>query len=428
MSTILILFILICISTHCIHAAHPSYGDGHRIHYVGATPDSVTMTQALLDNSPQEFRSSGLPRFALVGPSGKFGIGVGGYIKATGGYDFGDAIGDFDRFKTSEIPVGAEAVRKGGFKYGFRTSRLYANAVCTPDNGRAIGAFVSVNLLGGGWMPNLQYAYVRFGGIQLGYDYSLFSDTGALPPTIDYEGPNACAFVPCADVRYTRRFGKRGQFKTGASLEFTTPEYTVSPSTASIYQRAPSVPVFFQANWRTHSWIRIAAMLRAIQYRDLVNSRDRYKFGWGLSLSGTSRIGRSPVRLYWLLSGGKAIGTAYQDLAGTPVDLMPSHYTEGELDAVGTVGAYLGVQWHMARRLFMTATISRLQLLAGAYDLGETPYGDQYRYGEYAAWNICYEATSWLRLGIEADWGRRVNMDGTAGKTLRLQAMLKLYF
>lgn len=439
MPLILVLFILICVSTHCIHAAHPSYGDSHRIHYVGATPDSVEMTRALLDNSPQEFRSSGLPRFALVGPSGKFGIGVGGYVKLTGGYDFGDAIEDFDRFKTSEIPVIPEAVRHGGLKFGFRTSRLYANVVCTPDNGRNVGAFVSVNLLGGGWMPSLHYAYVRMGGIQLGYDYSIFSDIGAMPPTIDYEGPNACAFVHCADIRYIRRFGKDNRYRIGASLEFTTPKYTISPSTSDIFQRAPSVPIFFQYNWQEHSWIRAAAMLRAIQYKDLVNSSDRYKFGWGLSLSGTTRLGRLPLRAYWLLSGGKAIGTAYQDLVEMPVDLMPSPDIEGQLDAVGTVGAYAGIQWNITRRLFLCATFSRLHLIAKAYpewegtisrddDDDHIPYTDQYRFGQYLAGSIGYEVNSWLRVGAECDYGLRANMNGAIGRTIRAQAMVKVYF
>lgn len=442
MPLILVLFILICISTHCIHAAHPSYGDGHQIHYVGATPDSVTMTRALLDNSPQEFRASGLPRFALVGPSGKFGIGVGGYVKLTGGYDFGDAIEDFDRFKTSEIPVSPEAVRHGGLKFGFRTSRLYVNAVSTPDNGRNVGAFVSVNLLGDGWMPNLDYAYVRLGGIQLGYDYSMFSDIGAMPPTIDYEGPNACAFVHCADIRYSRRFGRRKQFRIGAAIEFTTPKYTISPSTADIFQRAPSVPVYFQYNWRSSSWVRLAAMMRAIQYRDLVGAdgrTDRYKFGWGLSLSGTARLGSLPLRVYWLMSGGKAIGTAYQDLAGTPVDLMPSPDVEGELDAVGTIGAYAGVQWNITKRLFLCATFSRLHLLAKAYPNWDAPvsrddedehipYADQYRFGQYLTGSIGYEVNSWLRVGAECNYGLRTNMNGAFGRTIRAQAMVKIYF
>lgn len=436
MLPLIVVTLLILLATEQLQAAHPSYGSDHKVHYVGAMPDSVSMTQALLDNSPQEFRSSGLPRFVLVGPSGNFGIGVGGYAKLTGSYDVGNVISNPNCFNTSEIPIPYESTEPGKFQFGYETSRLYVNCVCTPDNGRNVGAFVSVNFLGDGWMPNLHYAYVRLGGIQLGYDYSLFSDMGAMPPTIDYLGPNASTAVHCASIRYVSRFGKNKRCKMGAALEFTMPKFTVSSTTADPYQRAPSLPLFFQYNWRPGSWIRSAAMLRLIQYQDLVESRDIYKFGWGVAVSGTAKLGNSPLRLYWQAAGGKGISTAFQDLADSPVDMFPAPEQEGRLNEVGCVGTYFGAQWYITRKLFLSATYSHLRLFSDSYPSTEpaaegviqTPFADQYRYADYVATNFCYEATSWLRVGVGYDYGLRCNMNGSNGHVSRFQAMLKVYF
>lgn len=429
-------FLLLTVLTRRAWAAHPMHGDDHKIHYVGATPDSVEMTHALLDNAPETYSSLGLPRFALIGSSGKFGIGVGGEVKLTGSYDFGRPLDDPDRFRTSHIPTGEYIGNSTLFQFGYGGTRVYANAIGFTNKDRVIGAFISVNFLGTtSYIPKIQYAYLRMGGFQIGYDYSLFCDVAAAPPTVDYESANALPSKIVPSIRYVGRFGKGKKCRMGLALENTTAAYTVSASTGDIYQRVPDVPIFFQYNWGRHGWFRIAAVGRTIQYRDLTAEKNVYQPCWGFSFSGAAPIARK-VNIYWQAAAGKGISTMFQDLAGMPVDLMPSPSREGRLMPVLSTGSYIAAQWNISRRLFLSGTFSYLRLFASEYpttfpeeeSVTQTPWSDQYRYAQYAAANLCWNVTSWLRLGAEYVFGRRVDMSGASGANSRLQLMLKLHF
>ena len=424
---------LALIAAATAQAAHPVHKDHTTVHYVGAAPDSAAMTEAIIANAPEQFSSPGLPRFVAVGSSGKFAIGVGGFAKGTVSFDFGDVIDNPTAFITSQIPTPRQPGNGGKFQFGIGTSTLYVNAVATPDNGHNVGAFVAVNFLGKSLAPALQYAYVNLGGIQLGYNYSLFADMGAAPPTIDFEGPNAYPVVPTIGVRYTRSFGPNGQFRAGAAIEKPEAGYTLSAYTARVFQRIPDLPLFFRWSWQHDAWVRLSAIVRGIQYRDLVSECNRTVAGWGFALTGTSPLGSLPLTLYWDACAGQGISTIYQDLAGTSTDLMPWAGRDGRLRPVTSWGGYAALQWNINSRLFASAYYSQMRLYArryastpvapGTYDdnAQPTPWGEQYRYAQQCAANIFYRMTSYLQCGMEYDYGRRVNMDGSQGHDSRVQ-------
>lgn len=439
MKRLLIVPLLLLLAS-AAQGAHPVHTDHNTVHYVGATPDSTILTDALIANAPEQFSSPGLPRFVLVGSTGKFGIGIGGFAKGTVSFDFGDVIDNPTSFITSEIPTPGTPGNGGKFQFGIGTSTLYLNAVATPDNGHNVGAFVAVNFLGANLAPKLQYAYVNLGGIQVGYNYTLFADMGAAPPTIDFEGPNAYAVIPTVGVRYTRFFGRQKQFSAGIGIEKPEADYTLSRTKGSVFQRIPDFPMFFRWSWERDAWIRLAAIVRGIQYRDLTAEHNRTVAGWGFSLSGSSPLGSLPLTLYWDACAGRGISSIYQDLMGTPTDLMPWQGHDGRLRSVASWGGYAGLQWNINRRLFASAYYSHLRLYADRYTAAAppadspdvsaawTPWGEQYRYAQQCAANVFYRLTSYLQCGVEYDYGRRVNMNGTQGHDSRVQMMLKLSF
>lgn len=78
--------------------------------------------------------------------------------------------------------------------------------------------------------------------------------------------------------------------------------------------------------------------------------------------------------------------------------------------------------------MYATATYSHLRNYAGKYSGGNTPWGEQYRYAQYALANVIWNITPQISTGLEYIYGRRVDMDGVARHDNRIQTMLQVTF
>lgn len=162
-----------------------------------------------LENAPKSPKKSGVPSFAIEGKNKKFYIGIGGVAKATVSYDWGDPIDNGFDFTTSSIPMQPRKGDGGLVQFSAATSGLYVNFVALPGDKNQIGFYFDFNLTGGGYGFDLQYAYIKYRGITAGYDYSLFSDMAAAPPSIDNEGPCGFTAIPNGVLDYRYSFNKR---------------------------------------------------------------------------------------------------------------------------------------------------------------------------------------------------------------------------
>ena len=147
--------------------------------------DSVLVYEYLLANAPTEFGSS-VPRFAVIGKDRSFYIGIGGHVKATVGYDFGNPMHNPNEFITSAISTSSRRGDGGLVQFSAQQSSLFLNFVGLPGSDNQIGAFIGANLLGEDYAPALQYAYIKYRGFKAGYDKTLFADPASTPPTVDY--------------------------------------------------------------------------------------------------------------------------------------------------------------------------------------------------------------------------------------------------
>ena len=58
---------------------------------------------------------------------------------------------------------------------------------------------------------------------------------------------------------------------------------TAADGTRTVTQRIPDIPAYVQYSWDNGSgWLRFSALMRNIQYRDLVNDKNRNVTGWGI--------------------------------------------------------------------------------------------------------------------------------------------------
>lgn len=134
------------------------------------------------------------PRFLLTDRKGKFALGIGGYVRATAEYDFGGIVDNID-FIPAYIPNGSKI--RNQFQMDASTSTIFLKLV---GHTKILGDFVvytAGNFRDGSNKGfQLRNAYVSFRDVTVGYTYGGFMDLGAMPSTIDFQGPNGAHLLP----------------------------------------------------------------------------------------------------------------------------------------------------------------------------------------------------------------------------------------
>lgn len=407
---------------------HPTIPDSGEVKVIfnAGTPDQKVY-DAFIENAPKRFNEPGAPRFAIVGKENRFYLGLGGFIKGVGVFDFGNPIDNANDFTTADIPFDTPRGSGGKLQGSLGQSKIFINFVALPGSDNKVGAYISGDFTGSGNAFNLDHAYVTYRGFTVGYTASLFEDGAAAPPTIDDEGP--CGLVGTNNylIDYTRSFGKR--FKAGVGIELTSTSITTSASTGTVSQRIPDVPAYVQYSWADgNGWLRLSGLMRNVQYRDLVAGKNRNKVCWGAKLSGSSPIGATPLQVYYQAAYGRGIGGYIQDLGGLGLVLSPDDGNPGHLDAVKAWGAYAGLQYTFSPKVFASATYSQSRAYAKSYAGGSTPWNEQYKYAQYVVANVFYNILPGLQCGVEYLYGRRVDMDGASRHDNRFNTVLQFNF
>lgn len=256
---------------------------------VAANPTTESLDSALVWNAPDEFPEHGEPNIKVVTSSSKFALGIGGMVKATTGFDWGAPLDDDYAFVTSEISTAPRNGNGAAWRFSAQNSMVYLNAVFLPDSKNRVGAYINFNFNGDNYCPELQYAYLHWRNFSAGYAYTLFTDQNAAAPTIDYQGPNSFTGVQMPVINYETYFGRNRRFRFGIGLNMPMASITDGNNAASVSQRLPDIPVYFQVNGNDgDGHLRVSFLLRNLYYRDLLTAKNVDKVGWGVKVSGVT--------------------------------------------------------------------------------------------------------------------------------------------
>lgn len=409
---------LLCSVAFLSHADYPDNG---------IDPDSINISKVLRNNAPETFQTEGLPLLSTKGKDGKFVFGVGGFVKVIAGWDFGYPIKWADEFITSEIPMDPGEERSSRFDLSAKQTHLYLNFVAFPMTKNAVGAFVSANLLDG-YKPRLQFAYLKYRGLQAGYDYSLFSDPACGSPTVDFEGPSSNTANPVPGINYTWHPDSSRRWEMGIGMELPLTSFTTTEGrTEWVSQRFPDIPLEAKYAWNEGaSWVRGSAILRMLTYRNMIERSNHNRFGYGFQLSGVVNF-LEKLTFHYQGVWGKGISSNVQDALNQCLDLAPT----GNGDTLSPVmlwGTFASMQYDISSRFNASLSYSQLRTYVPFYTEGSISHSDQLRYTQYVAANIFCKITSIFTMGLEYIWGRRVNYDGLKHADNRLQLAFTVQF
>lgn len=407
----------------------------HRPHYAdlmiinnNSSHDS-TLIIVFEENAPERFNAPKTPSFAFMSKDQKFMIGIGGYVKGTVSMDFNGSINNAAYFTTSAIPVNPMPGNDKLMQFNANQTSLFYNLVSLSDQKNKFGAYINMNFSGNNYTPEIQDAYITYGGLLMGRTTSLFTDAAAIPPTIDSEGPNGLTYKTNTVLNYRNMIGKH--FSVGIGVELPSSDFTVSEYQSVVNQYIPDIPSYMQYAWgkNNSSHIRLSSLIRNVNYRNNVSNEDNIISTYACQLSGLINV-KEKLIIYYQAAYGSGLSSYIQDLSGLKLDFLPKEIKDlneaetGKLDHVTSMSYYAGVQYNFNPRTFMSCTFSQVGV-----DIPDN-YEDTnlYKEGYYLATNIFWYAKPNVQLGAEYLYGKRVDANDEWGQANRLQVMLQYNF
>lgn len=393
----------------------------------GAAPEADTQTRlAALEKRPTP-PADGFN----VGPAN---VSLHGFVKlwgaassTSGGAFPAGALGR-DFYLPQQIPVGG-ASEGHTFAMHAKQTRLWMN-VSMPAGSNALKAYVEVDAqtapgvqgsqrTTNGYDIAMRRAWLSWGGLLAGQDWSTFQNVGALPETTDFIGPTeGTVFVRQAVLRYTH------QLSPGLSLSAAIE----NPETATI---TPVAPTMVEND--DDRLPDLVARLRYVAGKGEVTLAGLYHqlsvdtgavddtaSGWGVSLAGKVALGSSGRHdLRFMATGGRGMGH-YVGL-----NFAPDAVFDGtRLNMVGVFGGFAALKlgWTPTLRSTFMGSFQHV-------DYGGTPTPPGANAAAWsAAGNLFWTPAKGLDVGIEYRHGERELVSGATGHLDRFEFATKFTF
>lgn len=381
--------------------------------------DYTTVEKSLKENAPQAPNDNGLPRFAIVGKDHEFYLGIGAQFLGEGVFTWGDNMPSEYLFTPSAL---TPATPGNGARTGFawQTSSVYLNFVAMPGTDNQVGLFFKGNFTGNNNAFNCYHFYAKYRGLTAGYTTSAFTDAAAEPMTIDFEGPNAYPYITLFTAYWQQNFTRN--FSGAIGIDAPTASMTAGTTTTQVNQRIPAVPLYLQYAWAGgNSHVRLSALVRPLQYRNLVKNANTTEVGGGVQLSGLTNIAGG-LSANFNGAYGRGIATYLQDDNGLGLDAVALS-TPGKMSATTTWGFTAGLSYTFSPKVSANVAYSHLRNIMPDQAIST---GSFYRYGDYAIANVIWNINRFMSAGIEYDYGHRKTFDGDPLHANRLQLQLAL--
>jgi hypothetical protein len=351
----------------------------------------------------------------------------GGYIKTDfifSNYGDGELAGNSigrDFLVHGTIPIGGEG-EGTDLDIHARQSRFHFGTSHTLDNGAELGSYIELDFLataGGNervsnsFQPRMRHAFVTYDNWLIGQTWNTFMDVATLPESVDFIGPSgSTSFGREPMVRYTRG---------GFAIALENPETTVTPIGGGRIETddigIPELAARYTwKNARAH--LQLGGMLRQLAFEDNNLGIDATELGWGISLSGKVSFGRDDVR--FMIHTGEGLGRHVGLNFANGAALTDT----GDLEAIGTTGAFVAYRHWWNRKWRSTAVLSYMDVDNPVRFTGQTVNKSNWS-GQI---NLLYSPVPPFTFGLEYLAAEREIESGAEGRLDRVQFMAKYAF
>ena len=268
----------------------------------------------------------------------------------------------------------------------------------------------------------LRQFYAQYKNVLAGQAWSAFADADAFPDTFEFEGPPGMIAMRQPQIRYTQPLNKQNSIgvsveRSGVDTPFST-QYG-SPVGSSLW---PDLIGFYRfENDLGH--LQFAFLSRSVggvvpntNVPDLKN----HVQGYGGSLSGVWRLGKSRDNIVFQGIIGKGISNYYNDNFGLGSDV--GFNARGVLVATPTGSAQGAYQHYWSKIVRSTFSYGYTKINNTAGDPATN-----YNTSHYATGNIMIQPSVSLVFGAEYIYGSLERKDGFKWVAPRIQASVTYY-
>jgi len=342
---------------------------------------------------------------------------IGGYLQVDGIATRKRQDGDEQNtFFASSIPFGPAGSDQ---RLSGRQSQL-SWISRTPTGAGNVDTRLEANFfpLDGSTRLSVNQAFVQWDEhLIVGKTYSTFMDDGALPTTLDYNGPGG--------VTYVRQWLARGSLKFGAgwaidaAVEESQADLTAGSAVLGLKVSADRPDLALRLRYEgERGHFQLAGLSRrvSVAFAGPGGTTERSFDGSGISVSGSLSVLEDDSLLFQAATG-KGIGRYFNDpVSATGLALNAG----GTLDLSRTTGATLYYQHKWTPDWMTVAGASTLRLS----EEGLRAPGALSRI-TYASVNLIHRVTPTLLVGAEGLWGEATSFGGAAASNRRLQLSLR---
>lgn len=421
---------------------------GNKVSFIKTSQDT-TVYKILDKDRSKNVNDMPVPHFAIHTANNKFVMTIGAKFDAIVGGDLGSDLYKMDGAGINFIPglirVPSADGRKSDFYINGYNADIDFQIVGFGDTRNQITGYFKLSSDGNSKALKISKAYLSWRGLTAGLKHSLFSDSEAVPPTIDPQGPNGLIISTVNEISYITP--SRKGFRFGIGLSY--PEYY---SSRGVYlgndyrtwgsqdiegktvcdldyysMQCPDIPLFFEYG-KGMNRVKLAAIFRPMLYRDVLASTKRCVLGWGLSLSGNLKPA-DPITLYLQANYGQGIGAYIQDLAGMPISFVPKDSHPGHMKATPMMSWTAGLTYDITPKWQANIMASQVRVWdVSSYATNEASEPGEinnYKYGWYGAANLFYNISSYFQVGVEYLYGYRKSWTAGSGHDNRIQLQLQ---
>ncbi|WP_149497399.1 DcaP family trimeric outer membrane transporter [Roseiconus lacunae] len=337
---------------------------------------------------------------------------IGGFIKADFITDF-DPIDSEDSFDTTQIPIGAADYENARFHA--KQSRLSFDTRWRV-NREVARAYIESDFFGGNDGENgslrLRHAYGTLGRFTVGQTWTTFTDSSAVPQTLDFEGAVSNVNRRQGLMRFTQPLGD-SDWKWAVSVEDPTIDIDIPVNLAG-QGRTESPDIISHLRFDGEfAETQAAFLVRKIGFQP-AGQPVLTGTGWGVNLTGSVHLTEC-TRVYSQLTVGEGIGS----YRGSPDVVSTGPNSAAILPMFGWM---IGCKHSWTDCLTSNMTFSQLTLedLPGqeATNLRRT---------DYLAVNLIYSPYQRLFGGLEYLYGLRENHNRQQADAHRLQMSFGFY-